>query len=124
MGRRTNGRSGFGLLRWRAGAKQPNCGRSIWPKEAALIPNPIHKVLSIFQNCGARALLMGGQACVFYGGAEFSRDTDFAILADEAYLERLEPSRSAFQEWPVKVGALSGRPVVTSRPVCTGVPWW
>lgn len=28
-----------------------------------------------------RALLMGGQACVFYGAAEFSRDTDFAILA-------------------------------------------
>jgi hypothetical protein len=23
-----------------------------------------------------RALLMGGQACVFYGAAEFSRDTD------------------------------------------------
>ena len=32
---------------------------------------------------------MGGQACVFYGGAEFSRDTDFAILADEANLARM-----------------------------------
>ena len=29
-----------------------------------------------------RALLMGGQACVFYGAAEFSRDTDLLILAD------------------------------------------
>jgi hypothetical protein len=36
-----------------------------------------------------RALLMGGQACVFYGAAEFSRDTDFAILADAANLSRL-----------------------------------
>ena len=54
-----------------------------------MIPNPIHKVLSTFQNCQVRALLMGGQACVFYGGAEFSRDTDFAILADEANMERL-----------------------------------
>ena len=36
-----------------------------------------------------RALLMGGQACVFYGAAEFSRDTDFAILADTANLARL-----------------------------------
>jgi hypothetical protein len=36
-----------------------------------------------------RALLMGGQACVFYGAAEFSRDTDFAILADAANLARL-----------------------------------
>ena len=27
-----------------------------------------------------RALLMGGQACVFYGAAEFSRDTDKSSL--------------------------------------------
>jgi len=32
---------------------------------------------------------MGGQACVLYGAAEFSRDTDFAILADSANLTRL-----------------------------------
>jgi hypothetical protein len=32
---------------------------------------------------------MGGQACVFYGAIEFSRDTDFAILADEDNLRRL-----------------------------------
>ena len=32
------------------------------------------------------ALLMGGQACVFYGAAEFSRDTDLLILADPANL--------------------------------------
>jgi hypothetical protein len=30
---------------------------------------------------GVRCLLMGGQACVFYGAAEFSRDTDLALLA-------------------------------------------
>ncbi len=36
-----------------------------------------------------RALLMGGQACVFYGAAEFSRDTDLVILATTANLERL-----------------------------------
>lgn len=29
-----------------------------------------------------RCLLMGGQACVFYGAAELSRDSDFAILAE------------------------------------------
>jgi hypothetical protein len=34
-----------------------------------------------------RALLMGGQACVFYGAAEFSRDTDATPLLQE--LERL-----------------------------------
>ncbi len=54
-----------------------------------MIPNPIRKVLSTFQNFEVRALLMGGQACVFYGGAEFSRDTDFAILAEPENLDRL-----------------------------------
>ena len=44
------------------------------------IRNPIHKVLSTFRNCGLSALLMGGQACVFCGAAEFSRDTDFPLL--------------------------------------------
>lgn len=33
---------------------------------------------------------MGGQACVFYGAAEFSRDTDLAILAEEERAERLQ----------------------------------
>jgi hypothetical protein len=32
---------------------------------------------------------MGGQACVLYGAAEFSRDVDLAILADPRNLERL-----------------------------------
>jgi hypothetical protein len=39
-----------------------------------------------------RALLMGGQACVFYGAAEFSRDTDLLVLADAANLARLRHS--------------------------------
>jgi hypothetical protein len=62
-----------------------------------LIPNPIHKVLSTFQSYGVRALLMGGQACVFYGGAEFSRDTDFAVLADEDNLSRLSTAIDQIQ---------------------------
>jgi len=32
---------------------------------------------------------MGGQACVFYGAAEFSRDCDIVVVADEANLSRL-----------------------------------
>jgi hypothetical protein len=32
---------------------------------------------------------MGGQACVIYGAAEFSRDTDLAILSDADNLTRL-----------------------------------
>jgi len=54
-----------------------------------LIPNPIRKVLSSMQTHHVRGLLMGGQACVFYGAAEFSRDTDLAIVADAANFARL-----------------------------------
>jgi hypothetical protein len=32
---------------------------------------------------------MGGQACVLYGAAEFSRDTDIVVLADPDNLDRL-----------------------------------
>ena len=33
---------------------------------------------------------MGGQACILYGAAEFSRDIDFAILANEENLNQLK----------------------------------
>ena len=35
------------------------------------------------------ALLMGGQACVFYGAAQFSKDIDFLILAEDENFEGL-----------------------------------
>jgi hypothetical protein len=44
-----------------------------------------------------RALLMGGQACVFYGAAEFSRDTDLAILADADNWQRLTSALAELQ---------------------------
>ena len=49
-----------------------------------MIPNPIPRVLSSMRTNRVRALLMGGQACVLYGAAEFSRDIDFAIVASAA----------------------------------------
>jgi hypothetical protein len=62
-----------------------------------LIPNPILKVLSSMREHHVQCLLMGGQACVFYGAAEFSRDTDLAILADDQNLSRLEAALAALQ---------------------------
>jgi hypothetical protein len=43
-----------------------------------------------------RALLMGGQACVFYGAAEFSRDTDLRTpeFLVEAAQARPGPARA------------------------------
>jgi len=74
-----------------------------------LIPSPIHKVLSTFHKHRVRALLMGGQACVLYGGAEFSRDTDFAILADPANLARLQRALRELQARCIAVPPLEPR---------------
>jgi hypothetical protein len=68
-----------------------------------LIPNPIRKVLSSMRAHRVRALLMGGQACVFYGAAEFSRDTDFAIIADAANLARMRKALAELQAEPIAV---------------------
>ena len=74
-----------------------------------MIPNPIRKVLSSMRAHRVRALLMGGQACVFYGAAEFSRDTDFAIIADAANLARMRKALADFG------GTESGRAAVPVR---------
>src|SRR6478735_8709389 len=76
-------------------------GSIIFVLEGRLIPNRIQKVLSTMAAHRVRALLMGGQACVFYGAAEFSRDTDRLILADVLRLwpqdaKRMVAERSLF----------------------------
>lgn len=68
-----------------------------------MIPNPIVKVLSTLFFHGVRHLLMGGQACVFYGAAEFSRDCDIVLFADDANLDRL---RAALDELRAKCIAI------------------
>jgi len=65
------------------------------PWEDPSIQNPIQKVLSTLSAHKVRALLIGGQACVFYGAAEFSRDTDLTLLASDDNLSLL---RTALRE--------------------------
>ncbi len=55
-----------------------------------MIQNPILKVLSTFSRHNVKALLMGGQACILYGATEFSRDSDFLVLADQENLDLLQ----------------------------------
>ena len=62
-----------------------------------MIPTPIRQVLSTFQSCGVQALLMGGQACVFYGAAQVSKDIDFVVLADPQNLARLQDALGQLQ---------------------------
>jgi len=49
---------------------------------------------------------MGGQACVSYGAAEFSRDVDLLLLADGANLSRLETALADLGAEPVAVPSL------------------
>jgi len=58
------------------------------------------------RNNGARTLLMGGQACVFYGAAEFSRDLDLLILADSENLGRLRAALTDLEAEPIAVPPL------------------
>lgn len=50
---------------------------------------------------------MGGQACILYGGAEFSRDIDFAILASEENLEQLRVCLSELEAEVIAVPPFS-----------------
>lgn len=62
-----------------------------------MIPTPIRQVLLTFRKHQVQALLMGGQACVFYGAAQFSKDIDFTILADEENSVRLHAALNELQ---------------------------
>jgi hypothetical protein len=62
-----------------------------------LIPTPIRQVLLTIQANGVQALLMGGQACVFYGAAQVSKDVDFLLLAEPGNFDRLRAALAALQ---------------------------
>jgi len=52
---------------------------------------------------------MGGQACVFYGAAEFSRDTDLVILADAGNLARLQAALDELEAERIAVPPIEPR---------------
>ena len=68
--------------------------------------SPILTALSSMRKSGVRTLLMGGQACVFYGAAEFSRDLDLLVLADPENLARLRRGLSDLEAKPVAIPEL------------------
>src|SRR5207247_1260407 len=70
------------------------CGRtsSLWGERVTL--SPIPRVLSTFRRRKVQALLMGGQACILYGAAEFTRDVDLAVAVNSANLKRLTQALS------------------------------
>ena len=46
---------------------------------------------------------MGGQACVFYGAAQFSKDVDFLVLADESNFVGLHAALAELGAMPIAV---------------------
>ncbi len=68
--------------------------------------SPILRALSSIRKSGVRTLLMGGQACVFYGAAEFSRDLDLLILVDAESLARLRSALADLKAEPIAVPTL------------------
>ena len=75
-----------------------------------MIPNPIHKVLSTLRSRKVKHLLMGGQPCVFYGAAEFSRDTDIAVLAEKDNLARILSAMKDLSDEVIAVPQFNGCP--------------
>lgn len=71
-----------------------------------MIPSPIRSALSTLQSHGVPCLLMGGQACVLYGAAEFSRDLDLVITARPQTLSRLETALAELQAERIAVPPL------------------
>ena len=71
--------------------------------------SPIPKVLSTLRRHRVKALLMGGQACILYGAAEFSRDVDVAAAVSPANLRRLRAALAQLAAEPVLFPPLSPR---------------
>lgn len=68
-----------------------------------LMRNHVLKVLATLTSHQVQYLLMGGQACVFYGGTEFSRDTDVVIAIDADNLNRLTTALAELQATVIAV---------------------
>ncbi|MFH1772003.1 MAG: hypothetical protein ABH872_04230 [Candidatus Omnitrophota bacterium] len=69
-------------------------------------PNPILKVLFTLKKYKVKSLLIGGQACIIYGAAEFSRDSDFVILCSSDNLNRLKKALNELSADPIYVPEL------------------
>jgi hypothetical protein len=62
-----------------------------------MIEGRIRMVFDTMQAHDVQCLLMGGQACVLYGAAEFSKDIDFVVLAGDQNIERVRAAMRALR---------------------------
>lgn len=72
-----------------------------------MILSPTRRVLSSLKKQQVSFLLMGGQACILYGAAEFTRDLDITIRIDEANLQNLQRALDELSAEPIYFPTLS-----------------
>ncbi len=63
---------------------------------------------------------MGGQACILYGGAEFSRDVDFAVSVSPDNLRRLRAALRDLEAEPVYFPPCPRGSSAAATPVTSG----
>jgi hypothetical protein len=94
-----------------------NYGRFLSYLEGTLTQNPIIRALSIFLKHKVKALLIGGQACILYGAAEFSRDIDLAIMVSTGNIEKMKKALEELGAESIFVPELSAE-VLTRGHAC------
>lgn len=87
-----------------------------------MIPTQILRVLSTLRTFDVPALLMGGQACVLYGAAEFSRDLDLAVLATPAGEAKLRAALAALNATVIAVPPFRAEYLARGHAVHFAVP--
>ncbi len=87
-----------------------------------MIPIQILRVLSTIRQFDVRALLMGGQACVLYGAAEYSRDLDLAVLATDEALPRLRAALASLDATVIAVPTFEAQYLERGHAVHFSVP--
>jgi len=90
--------------------------------EARVIPTQILRVLSTIRTYDVRALLMGGQACVLYGAAEYSRDLDLAVLATPEALPALRVALDSLNAAVIAVPSFDARYLDRGHAVHFSIP--
>jgi hypothetical protein len=64
---------------------------------------------------------MGGQACILYGAAEFSRDVDMAVLASHSNLARRREALSDLRAGGASPGAIGAASPTAAGPPCSTI---
>jgi hypothetical protein len=89
-----------------------NYGRFLCSWGETLNPNPIARALSTFSKYKVKSLLIGGQACILYGAAEFSRDVDLAVLVSPGNIAKIKKALEELDAENIYVPDLSAEALI------------